>query len=148
MVYLFIFCWDICNFPYILFLSSSDLPMQLNSALFEYNGGCGYVLKPAVLWDRSCPFYQQFCPMERDVERISPTVYSLTVSQSHMDLQIRETKSCCSFSWKEMCLHSQSETECWYDKKLNMSERQFLYLSTSHCDQTCLYVHVYTYICS
>ncbi|XP_075884265.1 1-phosphatidylinositol 4,5-bisphosphate phosphodiesterase epsilon-1 isoform X2 [Nelusetta ayraudi] len=58
---------------------TDDLPMQLNSALFEYNGGCGYVLKPAVLWDRSCPFYQQFCPMERDVERISPTVYSLTI---------------------------------------------------------------------
>lgn len=60
----------------------SDLPMQLNSALFEYNGGCGYVLKPAVLWDRSCPFYQQFCPMERDVEMISPTVYSVTVSHT------------------------------------------------------------------
>lgn len=56
--------------------------MQLNSALFEYNGGCGYVLKPAVLWDRSCPLYQQFCPVERDVERISPTVYSLTVSHT------------------------------------------------------------------
>lgn len=68
--------------PSSSFLFSSDLPMQLNSALFEYNGGCGYVLKPAVLWDRSCPFYQQFCPMERDVERISPTVYSLTVSHT------------------------------------------------------------------
>lgn len=54
--------------------------MQLNTALFESNGGCGYVLKPAVLWDRSCPLYQQFCPMERDVEKMSPTVYSLTVS--------------------------------------------------------------------
>ncbi|KAM3592601.1 uncharacterized protein V6R79_021845 [Siganus canaliculatus] len=58
---------------------TDDLPMQLNTALFEANGGCGYVLKPAVLWDRSCPLYQQFCPMERDVERMSPTVYSLTV---------------------------------------------------------------------
>ena len=54
--------------------------MQLNTALFEANGGCGYVLKPAVLWDRSCPLYQQFCPMERDVEKMSPAVYSLTVS--------------------------------------------------------------------
>lgn len=70
------------HFAFILYLFSPDLPMQLNSALFEYNGGCGYVLKPAVLWDRSCPFYQQFCPMERDVERISPTVYSLTVSHT------------------------------------------------------------------
>uniref|UniRef100_A0A3Q3RCA7 Phosphoinositide phospholipase C n=1 Tax=Monopterus albus TaxID=43700 RepID=A0A3Q3RCA7_MONAL len=58
---------------------TDDLPMQLNTALFEANGGCGYVLKPAVLWDRSCPLYQQFCPMERDVEKMSPAVYSFTV---------------------------------------------------------------------
>uniref|UniRef100_A0A3P8TPD4 Phosphoinositide phospholipase C n=1 Tax=Amphiprion percula TaxID=161767 RepID=A0A3P8TPD4_AMPPE len=58
---------------------TDDLPMQLNTALFEANGGCGYVLKPVVLWDRSCPLYQQFCPMERDVEKMSPAVYSLTI---------------------------------------------------------------------
>uniref|UniRef100_A0A3B5LLJ8 Phosphoinositide phospholipase C n=1 Tax=Xiphophorus couchianus TaxID=32473 RepID=A0A3B5LLJ8_9TELE len=58
---------------------TDDLPMQLNTALFEANGGCGYVLKPAVLWDRSCPLYQQFCPMERDLEKMSPAVYSLTL---------------------------------------------------------------------
>lgn len=58
---------------------TDDLPMQLNAALFEANGGCGYVLKPAVLWDRSCPLYQQFCPMERDVEKMTPATYSLTI---------------------------------------------------------------------
>uniref|UniRef100_UPI0037E991A6 1-phosphatidylinositol 4,5-bisphosphate phosphodiesterase epsilon-1 isoform X1 n=1 Tax=Semicossyphus pulcher TaxID=241346 RepID=UPI0037E991A6 len=58
---------------------TDDLPMHLNTALFEANGGCGYVLKPAVLWDRSCPLYQQFCPMERDMEKMSPAVFSLTV---------------------------------------------------------------------
>ncbi|KAM9837938.1 1-phosphatidylinositol 4,5-bisphosphate phosphodiesterase epsilon-1 [Aulostomus maculatus] len=58
---------------------TDDLPMQLNTALFEANGGCGYVLKPAVLWDRGCPLYQQFCPMERDVEKMSPAVFSLTI---------------------------------------------------------------------
>jgi hypothetical protein len=61
-------------------LLSPDLPMQLNTALFEANGHCGYVLKPPVLWDRSCPLYQQLCSLERDVESISPTLYSLTVS--------------------------------------------------------------------
>lgn len=55
--------------------------MQLNVALFEANGGCGYVLKPVVLWDRSCPLYRQFCPIERDVEKMSPAVYSITVSK-------------------------------------------------------------------
>ncbi|XP_047233215.1 1-phosphatidylinositol 4,5-bisphosphate phosphodiesterase epsilon-1 isoform X3 [Girardinichthys multiradiatus] len=58
---------------------TDDLPMQLNTALFETNGGCGYVLKPAVLWDRSCPLYQQFCPTERDLEKMSPAVYSVTL---------------------------------------------------------------------
>ncbi|KAF0025434.1 hypothetical protein F2P81_022315 [Scophthalmus maximus] len=58
---------------------TDDLPMQLNTALFEANGGCGYVLKPAVLWDRSCSLYQQFCPMDRDVEKMSPAVFSLTI---------------------------------------------------------------------
>nr|XP_057918195.1 1-phosphatidylinositol 4,5-bisphosphate phosphodiesterase epsilon-1 isoform X3 [Doryrhamphus excisus] len=58
---------------------TDDLSMHLNAALFEDNGGCGYVLKPAVLWDRSCPLYQQFCPTERDVDRGSPAVYSLTI---------------------------------------------------------------------
>ncbi|XP_076007670.1 1-phosphatidylinositol 4,5-bisphosphate phosphodiesterase epsilon-1 isoform X2 [Genypterus blacodes] len=58
---------------------TDDLPMQLNTALFESNGGCGYVLKPAVLWDRSCPLYQQFSPMERDVEKMSPAVFSIKI---------------------------------------------------------------------
>ncbi|XP_036072992.1 1-phosphatidylinositol 4,5-bisphosphate phosphodiesterase epsilon-1 isoform X2 [Oryzias melastigma] len=58
---------------------TDDLSMQLNTALFELNGGCGYVLKPAVLWDRTCPLYQQFCPMERDTENMSPANYSITV---------------------------------------------------------------------
>uniref|UniRef100_A0A4W5QNE3 Phosphoinositide phospholipase C n=1 Tax=Hucho hucho TaxID=62062 RepID=A0A4W5QNE3_9TELE len=58
---------------------TDDLPMQLNTALFEANGHCGYVLKPPVLWDRCCPLYQQLCSLERDVASMSPTLYSLTI---------------------------------------------------------------------
>ncbi|XP_055085431.1 1-phosphatidylinositol 4,5-bisphosphate phosphodiesterase epsilon-1 isoform X3 [Periophthalmus magnuspinnatus] len=58
---------------------TDDLSMQLNVALFEANGGCGYVLKPAVLWDRSCPLYRQFCPIERDVDKMTPALYSITI---------------------------------------------------------------------
>uniref|UniRef100_W5KBX6 Phosphoinositide phospholipase C n=1 Tax=Astyanax mexicanus TaxID=7994 RepID=W5KBX6_ASTMX len=58
---------------------TDDLPMQLNSAFFEANGHCGYILKPPVLWDRSCPLYQQFSPMDRELEHMTPTVYTLTV---------------------------------------------------------------------
>ncbi|XP_051523152.1 1-phosphatidylinositol 4,5-bisphosphate phosphodiesterase epsilon-1-like [Myxocyprinus asiaticus] len=58
---------------------TDDLPMQLNAALFEANGHCGYVLKPPVLWERSCPLYQQFYPLDRDLENMSPTLYTITV---------------------------------------------------------------------
>ncbi|XP_066549709.1 1-phosphatidylinositol 4,5-bisphosphate phosphodiesterase epsilon-1 isoform X3 [Amia ocellicauda] len=58
---------------------TDDLPMHLNAAMFEANGGCGYVLKPPVLWDRNCPMYQNFYPLERDVESMAPTMYSLTI---------------------------------------------------------------------
>ncbi|KAF5899519.1 1-phosphatidylinositol 4,5-bisphosphate phosphodiesterase epsilon-1 isoform X2, partial [Clarias magur] len=58
---------------------TDDLPLQLNAALFEVNGHCGFVLKPPVLWDRTCHLYQQFSPLERDLEHMSPTFYSVTV---------------------------------------------------------------------
>lgn len=48
--------------------------------MFEANGGCGYVLKPPVLWDKSCPMYQKFSPLERDLDNMDPAIYSLTVS--------------------------------------------------------------------
>ncbi|XP_057214152.1 1-phosphatidylinositol 4,5-bisphosphate phosphodiesterase epsilon-1 isoform X3 [Triplophysa rosa] len=58
---------------------SDDLPMQLNAALFEANGHCGYVLKPPVLWEPTCPLYQQFCPLDRDLENMTSALYSLTI---------------------------------------------------------------------
>ncbi|XP_063047306.1 1-phosphatidylinositol 4,5-bisphosphate phosphodiesterase epsilon-1-like isoform X3 [Engraulis encrasicolus] len=58
---------------------TDDLPLQLNAALFESGGGCGYVLKPAVLWERSCPLYRHFSPLERDLEGLCPAQYSLTI---------------------------------------------------------------------
>ncbi|KAG7462450.1 hypothetical protein MATL_G00184980 [Megalops atlanticus] len=58
---------------------TNDLPLQLNAAMFEVNGGCGYVLKPPVLWDRNCPQHQHFRPLEQDVERMSPIHFCLTI---------------------------------------------------------------------
>ncbi|XP_051002378.1 1-phosphatidylinositol 4,5-bisphosphate phosphodiesterase epsilon-1-like [Acomys russatus] len=58
---------------------TDDLPLQLNAAMFEANGGCGYVLKPPVLWDKSCPMYQKFSPLERDLDNLDPAIYSLTI---------------------------------------------------------------------
>ncbi|KAM4636939.1 1-phosphatidylinositol 4,5-bisphosphate phosphodiesterase epsilon-1 [Discoglossus pictus] len=58
---------------------TDDLSLQLNAAMFEANGGCGYVLKPPVLWDKSCPMYQIFSPLDRDVENMEPAMYSLSI---------------------------------------------------------------------
>ncbi|XP_030886333.1 1-phosphatidylinositol 4,5-bisphosphate phosphodiesterase epsilon-1 isoform X3 [Leptonychotes weddellii] len=58
---------------------TDDLPLHLNAAMFEANGGCGYVLKPPVLWDKNCPMYQKFSPLERDLDNMEPAVYSLTL---------------------------------------------------------------------
>ena len=52
--------------------------------MFEANGGCGYVLKPPVLWDKNCPMYQKFSPLERDLDNMESAVYSLTVSLALM----------------------------------------------------------------
>ncbi|XP_038816637.1 1-phosphatidylinositol 4,5-bisphosphate phosphodiesterase epsilon-1-like [Salvelinus namaycush] len=58
---------------------TDDLPLQLNAAMFEPNRGCGYVLKPPVLWDHSCPLYGHFCPLDRDPRGMSPVLLSLTI---------------------------------------------------------------------
>ncbi|XP_075390109.1 1-phosphatidylinositol 4,5-bisphosphate phosphodiesterase epsilon-1 isoform X2 [Tenrec ecaudatus] len=58
---------------------TDDLPLHLNSAMFEANGGCGYVLKPPVLWHKGCPMYQKFSPLERELDNLEPAIYSLTI---------------------------------------------------------------------
>ncbi|XP_063817712.1 1-phosphatidylinositol 4,5-bisphosphate phosphodiesterase epsilon-1 isoform X4 [Pseudophryne corroboree] len=58
---------------------TDDLSLHLNTAMFEANGGCGYVLKPPVLWDRGCPMHQLFSPLDRDLESMEPSIYSLSI---------------------------------------------------------------------
>ncbi|XP_044791248.2 1-phosphatidylinositol 4,5-bisphosphate phosphodiesterase epsilon-1 isoform X3 [Bubalus bubalis] len=58
---------------------TDDLSLHLNAAMFEANGGCGYVLKPPVLWDKNCSMYQKFSPLERDLDNMEPAIYSLTI---------------------------------------------------------------------
>lgn len=81
-LYLHCYSFSIVPLLFVSFgcLTFTDLPLQLNAAMFEANGGCGYVLKPPVLWDKSCSMYQQFCPLERDLDNKEPAIYSLTVS--------------------------------------------------------------------
>ncbi|XP_075697533.1 1-phosphatidylinositol 4,5-bisphosphate phosphodiesterase epsilon-1 isoform X2 [Rhinoderma darwinii] len=58
---------------------TDDLSLQLNAAMFEANGGCGYVLKPPVLWDKGCPMHQSFSPLDRELESMEPAIYSLSI---------------------------------------------------------------------
>ncbi|XP_072481727.1 1-phosphatidylinositol 4,5-bisphosphate phosphodiesterase epsilon-1 isoform X1 [Notamacropus eugenii] len=58
---------------------TDDLPLHLNAAMFEANGGCGYVLKPPVLWDKNCAMYRQFSPLEREMDNMELALYSLTI---------------------------------------------------------------------
>uniref|UniRef100_A0A4W3K0M2 Phosphoinositide phospholipase C n=1 Tax=Callorhinchus milii TaxID=7868 RepID=A0A4W3K0M2_CALMI len=57
---------------------TDDLPMYLDTAMFEANGGCGYILKPGVLWDKNCLMHNQFSPLER-MENMSPAIHTLTI---------------------------------------------------------------------
>ncbi|XP_075468923.1 1-phosphatidylinositol 4,5-bisphosphate phosphodiesterase epsilon-1 isoform X5 [Ascaphus truei] len=58
---------------------TDDLSLHLNAAMFEANGGCGYVRKPPVLWDKSCPMHHVFSPLDRDLENMEPAMYSLSI---------------------------------------------------------------------
>ncbi|XP_049820565.1 1-phosphatidylinositol 4,5-bisphosphate phosphodiesterase epsilon-1-like isoform X2 [Aethina tumida] len=71
---------------------TDDSPMQLNSALFEMNGRCGFVRKPSVMWDRSHVMYRRFNPWDKEFDGIhsSQIVINIVsgqyVSQSNVNL--------------------------------------------------------------
>lgn len=54
--------------------------MALNTAMFEQNGQSGYVLKPAVKWDKSHVMYNHFNPWEKEFDGLHTTVLTLHVS--------------------------------------------------------------------
>ncbi|XP_066277735.1 1-phosphatidylinositol 4,5-bisphosphate phosphodiesterase epsilon-1-like isoform X2 [Branchiostoma lanceolatum] len=58
---------------------TDDVPMHLNSAMFHQNGGCGFVLKPRVMWDPAHPSYRRFCPMDKDRCGMQPRSMDITV---------------------------------------------------------------------
>ncbi|XP_078668100.1 1-phosphatidylinositol 4,5-bisphosphate phosphodiesterase epsilon-1-like isoform X2 [Branchiostoma floridae x Branchiostoma belcheri] len=58
---------------------TDDVPMHLNYAMFQQNGGCGFVLKPRVMWDPAHPSYRRFCPMDKDRCGMQPLALEITV---------------------------------------------------------------------
>lgn len=53
--------------------------MALNTSMFEQNGQSGYVLKPAVMWDKSHMMYNHFNPMDKEFDGLHATVLTLQV---------------------------------------------------------------------
>lgn len=47
---------------------TDDQSMHINTAMFEENGGCGFVCKPDVLWDRTHLMYRRFNPLEKQFD--------------------------------------------------------------------------------
>ncbi|KAF5302460.1 hypothetical protein FQR65_LT08550 [Abscondita terminalis] len=47
---------------------TDDIAMQLNTAMFEMNGRCGFVSKPNVMWDRSHVMYRRFNPWDKEFD--------------------------------------------------------------------------------
>lgn len=47
---------------------TEDISMQLNTALFETNGKCGFVSKPTVMWDRTHVMYRRFNPWDKEFD--------------------------------------------------------------------------------
>ena len=58
----------------------SDTWLQINAAMFEQNGRCGYALKPRVMWDKAHPLYNRFNPFDKDTfGATNPAVLTVVV---------------------------------------------------------------------
>lgn len=58
---------------------TEDVALHLNSAMFEQNGRCGYVLKPAVMRDRSHMMYRRFNPWEKEFDGLHSSQLILNI---------------------------------------------------------------------
>nr|XP_042900346.1 1-phosphatidylinositol 4,5-bisphosphate phosphodiesterase epsilon-1 [Parasteatoda tepidariorum] len=58
---------------------TEDGCLHINSAMFEQNGSCGYVLKPRTLWDKTHMMYGRFNPWEKNFDGFHAINYSITI---------------------------------------------------------------------
>lgn len=81
---------DSSNFNPVLFWSfgiqmvalnyqTEDAALHLNTALFEQMGRCGYVLKPALMRDRSHVMYRRFNPWGKEFDGLHVLHINLTL---------------------------------------------------------------------
>ncbi|KAF7286706.1 hypothetical protein GWI33_004332 [Rhynchophorus ferrugineus] len=58
---------------------TEDTAMQLNNALFETSGKCGYVTKPRVMWDKTHVMYRRFNPWDKQFDGIHSSQFVISV---------------------------------------------------------------------
>jgi len=59
-----------------------DSALHINTAMFEQNGGCGLVLKPAVMRDKFHMMYGRFNPWDKEFDGLHAINLTITVSIS------------------------------------------------------------------
>ena len=57
-----------------------DTGMHMNQAMFEQTGCSGYVLKPALMWDKNNPLFGYFNPWEKEFDNLQPSYLTIFVS--------------------------------------------------------------------
>ena len=57
--------------------------MHINSAMFEQNGKSGFVLKPAIMWDKTHVLYNRFNPWEKDYDGLHASTLTIHVGSEH-----------------------------------------------------------------
>ncbi|XP_064469144.1 uncharacterized protein LOC135383352 [Ornithodoros turicata] len=58
---------------------TEDAGLHINTAMFEQNGNCGYVLKPRVMWDRTHMMYGRFNPWDKEFDGLHALNLHITI---------------------------------------------------------------------
>ncbi|XP_015189292.1 PREDICTED: 1-phosphatidylinositol 4,5-bisphosphate phosphodiesterase epsilon-1-like [Polistes dominula] len=58
---------------------TDDAGLNLNAAMFEQNGQCGYVRKPSVMWDKTHMMYRRFNPWDKEFDGLHSAHLALSI---------------------------------------------------------------------
>ena len=74
-----ILMWSVGMHMVALNYQTSDLHMHLYHTFFGRNRRCGYVLKPAVMWNPDHILYKRFNPFAKEMVGLHSTTIELTL---------------------------------------------------------------------
>ncbi|XP_076173797.1 1-phosphatidylinositol 4,5-bisphosphate phosphodiesterase epsilon-1 isoform X3 [Ptiloglossa arizonensis] len=58
---------------------TDDAGLNLNAAMFEQSGQCGYVRKPSVMWDKGHMMYRRFNPWDKEFDGLHSAHLTLSI---------------------------------------------------------------------